>query len=89
MLMHCIYSHILLVFGGLQEAVEADEDLKVSGEDAAELFDLFIDPGQHTGVRSVRVEVRMHDCHTNQTIPDLCFTQGICFHGDVCVWTIH
>ncbi|CDH60171.1 ci114 protein [Lichtheimia corymbifera JMRC:FSU:9682] len=50
------FSHILLVFGGLQEAVEADEDLKVTGDDAAELFDLFIDPGQRTGVRSVRVE---------------------------------
>lgn len=73
MLMHCIYSHILLVFGGLQEAVEADEDLKVTGDDAAELFDLFIDPGQRTGVRSVRVEVRMHNCHTRRAIPDLKF----------------
>ncbi|KAG2223108.1 hypothetical protein INT45_008956 [Circinella minor] len=42
------FKHILFAFGGpsggLQEAVEADEDLKCAGEDSAELFDLFIDP---------------------------------------------
>ncbi|KAI9315623.1 putative RNA methyltransferase [Dichotomocladium elegans] len=50
------FSHILFVFGNLQEVVEADEDLKVTGEDAAELFDSFIDPSRRAGTRSVRVE---------------------------------
>lgn len=43
--------------GGLQEAIEADEDLKVGSEDAAEMFDLFIDPNAKSGTRSVRLEV--------------------------------
>ncbi|KAI9278647.1 putative RNA methyltransferase [Phascolomyces articulosus] len=54
------FSHILFAFGGpmggLQEAVEADEDLKCAGEDSAELFDLFIDPSARAGTRSVRLE---------------------------------
>ncbi|KAI8140331.1 putative RNA methyltransferase, partial [Fennellomyces sp. T-0311] len=55
------FNHILFAFGGpsggLQEAVEADEDLKCAGEDAAELFDLFVDPSARAGTRSVRLEV--------------------------------
>ncbi|KAI8377975.1 putative RNA methyltransferase [Radiomyces spectabilis] len=57
------FNHMLIVFGGpaggLQEAVEADEDLKCAGEDAAELFDLFLNPNLGCGTRSVRLEESM------------------------------
>lgn len=43
--------------GGLQDAIEADQDLKVGGDDAAELFDMFIDPNAKSGTRTVRLEV--------------------------------
>jgi hypothetical protein len=60
-LFYLIYRHLLIAFGGpvggLQEAIEADQDLKVGGEDAAELFDLFIDPNAKGGTRTVRLEV--------------------------------
>ncbi|KAI9255504.1 putative RNA methyltransferase-domain-containing protein [Sporodiniella umbellata] len=53
------FSHLLIAFGapngGLEEAIEADEDLKVGGEDAEELFDLFIQPTT-SGSRSIRLE---------------------------------
>lgn len=52
--------HILIAFGtpngGLEEAIEADEDLKEGGENAHELFDLFIQSAT-SGTRSVRLEV--------------------------------
>ncbi|KAI7903645.1 putative RNA methyltransferase [Cokeromyces recurvatus] len=54
------FKHLLIAFGGpsggLQEAIEADEDLKVGSEDAGELFDLFIDPNAKSGTRSIRLE---------------------------------
>ncbi|GAA5802978.1 putative RNA methyltransferase [Helicostylum pulchrum] len=57
------FEHLLIAFGGpvggLQEAIEADQDLKVGGEDAAELFDLFIDPNAKSGTRTVRLEESM------------------------------
>ncbi|OBZ87855.1 hypothetical protein A0J61_04095 [Choanephora cucurbitarum] len=57
------FDHLLVAFGGpsggLQEAIEADEDLKVGSEDAAEMFDLFIDPNAKSGTRSVRLEESM------------------------------
>lgn len=58
-----MFRHLLVAFGGpvggLQEAIEADQDLKVGGEDAAELFDLFIDPNAKSGTRTVRLEESM------------------------------
>lgn len=62
----CFFSsrHLLIAFGGpvggLQEAIEADQDLKVGGDDAAELFDVFIDPNAKSGTRTVRLEVLKH-----------------------------
>ncbi|KAG2205695.1 hypothetical protein INT47_008052 [Mucor saturninus] len=57
------YEHLLVAFGGpvggLQEAIEADQDLKVGGDEAAELFDLFIDPNAKSGTRTVRLEESM------------------------------
>ncbi|CAO3689657.1 unnamed protein product [Rhizopus stolonifer] len=53
------FDHLLIAFGapngGLEEAIEADEDLKVGGEDAEELFDLFIQSTTN-GTRSIRLE---------------------------------
>ncbi|KAG1462063.1 hypothetical protein G6F46_003119 [Rhizopus delemar] len=53
------FEHILIAFGapngGLEEAIEADEDLKVGEENANELFDLFIQP-LTSGTRSIRLE---------------------------------
>jgi hypothetical protein len=56
--------------GGLQEAIEADQDLKVGGDDAAELFDLFIDPNAKSGTRTVRLEVNINKkkCKTNRSL---------------------
>ncbi|KAG0170081.1 hypothetical protein DFQ28_002515 [Apophysomyces sp. BC1034] len=57
------FEHLLLAFGGpsggLQEAIEADEDLKIGADDAAELFDQLLNPGVKCGTRSVRLEESM------------------------------
>ncbi|KAI8991872.1 putative RNA methyltransferase [Mycotypha africana] len=57
------FSHMLVAFGGpmggLQEAIEADEDLKAGRDEAAELFDLFINPNAKSGTRTVRLEESM------------------------------
>ncbi|CAO3600221.1 unnamed protein product [Absidia cylindrospora] len=54
------FKHLLVAFGapggGLEEAIEADEDLKVGSDDAAEIFDLFVNPGQNIGTRYLRLE---------------------------------
>ncbi|KAG1357503.1 hypothetical protein G6F62_001549 [Rhizopus arrhizus] len=56
------FEHILIAFGapngGLEEAIEADEDLKVGEENANELFDLFIQP-LTSGTRSIKLESLM------------------------------
>ncbi|KAG1143643.1 hypothetical protein G6F37_006017 [Rhizopus arrhizus] len=56
------FEHILIAFGapngGLEEAIEADEDLKVGEENANELFDLFIQP-LTSGTRSIKLETLM------------------------------
>lgn len=56
-----IPSHLLVAFGapsgGLESAVDADEDLKCAGEDAAELFDRFLNPCPRAGSRTIRTEV--------------------------------
>ncbi|KAI8638722.1 putative RNA methyltransferase-domain-containing protein [Parasitella parasitica] len=57
------FEHLLIAFGGpvggLQEAIEADQDLQVGGDDAADLFDMFIDPNAKSGTRTVRLEHRL------------------------------
>ncbi|KAF7732869.1 hypothetical protein EC973_000145 [Apophysomyces ossiformis] len=57
------FEHMLIAFGGpsggLQEAIEADEDLKVGAEDAADLFDQLLNPNVKCGTRSVRLEESM------------------------------
>lgn len=64
--MPCIHnnSHMLIAFGGpnggLQNAIDADEDLQCAGEDANELFDLFIVPSATAGSRTIRTEEGIH-----------------------------
>ncbi|CAG8521640.1 1951_t:CDS:10 [Acaulospora morrowiae] len=53
------FSHLLIVFGGLgglETSIDADQDLKCTGEEADALFDLWINtcPGQ--GSRTIRTE---------------------------------
>ncbi|KAI8068043.1 putative RNA methyltransferase [Gongronella butleri] len=54
------FKHLLVVFGapggGLEEAIDSDENLRVSGEDAKLLFDELVMPNQHLGTRSLRLE---------------------------------
>ncbi|KAI8099629.1 putative RNA methyltransferase [Halteromyces radiatus] len=54
------FKHLLIAFGapghGLEEAIEADEDLKVGSDDASEIFDVFVTPGQNIGTRNLRLE---------------------------------
>ncbi|KAI9499244.1 putative RNA methyltransferase-domain-containing protein [Zychaea mexicana] len=74
------FKHLLFAFGGpsgdLQEAVEADEDLKCAGEDTAELFDLFVDPSARAGTRSVRLEARI-DYHCDVRVPGCDFKRVV------------
>lgn len=75
--------------GGLQEAIEADQDLKVGGDDAAELFDMFIDPNAKSGTRTVRLEVKtLIIVHCFSDI-DISLLVGIHDDGHVCVKTNH
>lgn len=86
-----IRSHMLIAFGGpvggLQEAIEADEDLKAGGEDAAELFDLFIDPNAKSGTRTVRLEVNSK--LKPSTLKTKLYVIGIHDDGYVSVKTCH
>ncbi|KAI8338265.1 putative RNA methyltransferase [Chlamydoabsidia padenii] len=54
------FKHLLVAFGapgsGLEEAIEADEDLKVGADDASDIFDLFLNPIQTIGTRNLRLE---------------------------------
>ncbi|GAB5586871.1 hypothetical protein Unana1_01771 [Umbelopsis nana] len=58
------FSHMLIAFGGphggLQNSIDADEDLQCSGEDANELFDLFVNPSAIAGSRTIRTEEALH-----------------------------
>jgi predicted SPOUT superfamily RNA methylase MTH1 len=57
-------SHMLIAFGGphggLQNAIDADEDLQCNGEDAEELFDIFLNPLSIAGSRTIRTEEALH-----------------------------
>lgn len=46
--------------GGLRNSIDADEDLQCSGEDANELFDLFVNPSAIAGSRTIRTEEALH-----------------------------
>ncbi|KAM3582697.1 hypothetical protein VKS41_005338 [Umbelopsis sp. WA50703] len=58
------FSHMLIAFGGphggLQNAIDADEDLQCNGEDAEELFDIFLNPLSIAGSRTIRTEEALH-----------------------------
>lgn len=42
----------------MEETIEADEDLKVDGEDASDMFDLFVNPSRNIGTRHLKLEVK-------------------------------
>jgi len=56
----CFFSHLLVVFGGLgglEVAIDADDDLKCSAEDADALFDFWVNTCPNQGSRTIRTEV--------------------------------
>lgn len=75
--------------GGLQEAIEADQDLKVGGDDAAELFDMFIDPNAKSGTRTVRLEVNTSTHAYSFSNAYTSLSLGIHDDGHVCIKTYH
>jgi len=53
------FNHLLIIFGGLggiEAAIDVDEDLKCSGEEADVLFDLWINTCPDQGSRTIRTE---------------------------------
>ncbi|CAB4477320.1 DUF171-domain-containing protein [Rhizophagus irregularis] len=53
------FNHLLIVFGGLggiEAAIDVDEDLKCSGEEADALFDLWVNTCPNQGSRTIRTE---------------------------------
>ncbi|KAG9302914.1 hypothetical protein G9A89_022331 [Geosiphon pyriformis] len=53
------FRHLLIVFGGLgglELAIDADEDLKCGGDEADALFDLWVNTCPHQGSRTIRTE---------------------------------
>lgn len=53
------FRHLLIVFGGLrgiEASVDADETLKISSEDAGDLFNLWINTCPDQGSRTIRTE---------------------------------
>ncbi|CAI2170246.1 5116_t:CDS:10 [Funneliformis geosporum] len=53
------FSHLLVLFGGLagiEAAIDVDEDLKCNGEEADELFDLWVNTCPDQGSRTIRTE---------------------------------
>lgn len=51
--------HLLIVFGGvmgLEEAVDADETLQLSGKDVQYLFDMWVNTCPAQGSRTIRTE---------------------------------
>ncbi|CAG8691829.1 25476_t:CDS:2, partial [Dentiscutata erythropus] len=53
------FSHLLIMFGGLgglETSIDADQDLKCTGEEADSLFDLWINTCPDQGSRTIRTE---------------------------------
>mmetsp|Transcript_11618 Transcript_11618/g.15136 ORF Transcript_11618/g.15136 Transcript_11618/m.15136 type:complete len:418 (-) Transcript_11618:75-1328(-) len=53
------YKHLLIVFGGvagIEECVDADETLKVAGDDSCSLFDMWVNTCPFQGSRTIRTE---------------------------------
>lgn len=53
------FKHLLLVFGGtkgIEDAIDGDEEMKVNGEDAHQIFDFWINSCEHQGSRTIRTE---------------------------------
>lgn len=53
------FNHLLLVFGGvagIEECVDADESMKLSGEDSKKMFDVWVNICPYQGSRTIRSE---------------------------------
>ena len=55
----CNFNHLLIVFGGvagIEESVDADESMTLSGEDSKKMFDVWVNICPYQGSRTVRTE---------------------------------
>ena len=53
------FNHLLIVFGGvagIEESVDADESMKLSGEDSKKMFDVWVNICPYQGSRTIRSE---------------------------------
>lgn len=53
------FNHLLIVFGGvagIEECVDADESMKLSGEDSKKMFDVWVNICPYQGSRTIRSE---------------------------------
>jgi len=53
------FNHLLIVFGGvagIEESVDADESMKLSGENSKNLFDIWVNICPYQGSRTIRTE---------------------------------
>ncbi len=53
------FNHLLIVFGGvagIEESVDADESMKLSGENSKSLFDMWVNICPYQGSRTIRTE---------------------------------
>lgn len=53
------FKHLLVVFGGvagIEECIDADESMTLSGKDARKLFDLWVNTCPYQGSRTIRTE---------------------------------
>ena len=56
---HEHFNHLLIVFGGvagIEESVDADESMKLSGENSKNLFDIWVNICPYQGSRTIRTE---------------------------------
>ena len=53
------FSHLIVVFGGvagIEESVDADETMPLSGEDSKKMFDIWVNIAPYQGSRTIRTE---------------------------------
>lgn len=53
------FSHLIIVFGGvagIEESVDADESMPLSGEDSKKMFDVWVNIAPYQGSRTIRTE---------------------------------
>ena len=53
------FNHLIIVFGGvagIEESVDADETMPLSGEDSKKMFDVWVNIAPYQGSRTIRTE---------------------------------